>query len=206
MTPEPDATSEKTLQAIEAACVAIASWLMQLPEWPHPHPRNASGSVSSHYGPTILSEHDCVMQFARHLNEAGVPWEDIHLEFSPGQWMFEKTDGSEMRPKRIDLAIVSRDRLLSASFPTHLGGFRFDAVIEFALASNYWEFGTGSKQVITDKIAGDIKKVQEYLVSGLATHGYVVVIEETDHGFPAAWDEPLDHETGVRTRVLRRWR
>jgi len=146
------------------------------------------------------------MQFARHLNEAGVPWEDIHLEFSPGQWMFEKTDGSEMRPKRIDLAIVSRDRLLSASFPTHLGGFRFDAVIEFALASNYWEFGTGSKQVITDKIAGDIKKVQEYLVSGLATHGYVVVIEETDHGFPAAWDEPLDHETGVRTRVLRRWR
>jgi len=49
-------------------------------------------------------------------------------------------------------------------------------------------------------------QVQEYLVSGLATHGFVIVVEETDHGFPAAWDEPLDHETGVRTRVLRRWR
>ena len=146
------------------------------------------------------------MQFARHLNEVGVPWEDIHLEFSPGQWMFEKPDGPELRPKRIDLGVVSRERLMSASFPTAIGSFRFDAVIEFALASNYWEFGTGSRQVITDKISVDITKVQEYLVSGLATHGYVVVVEETDHGFPAAWDELIDQETGVRTRVLRRWR
>ena len=145
MTPESDATSDQTLNAIEAACVATASWLTQLPEWPR-HPRNASGSVSSHYGPTLLSEHDCVMQFARHLNEAGVVWEDIHLEFSPGQWMFERATESELRPKRIDLAIVSRERLLSASFPIHIGGFRFDAVVEFALASNYWEFGAGSKQ------------------------------------------------------------
>jgi hypothetical protein len=192
------------MQAIEDACAATTSWLAQLPAWPH-HPTNASGSVSSHYGPTILSEHDCVMQFARHLNEAGVPWEDIHLEFSPAQWLFKKDEGSELRPKRIDLAVVSRERLMSASFPTEIGGFRFDAVIEFALASNYWEFGAGSKQVITDKISGDITKVQEYLVSGLATHGFVVVIEETDHGFPTAWGEPMDEETGVKTRVLRRW-
>lgn len=197
--------SDRSKQAIEAACVATAAWLTQLPEWPQ-HPRNASGSVSSHYGPTILSEHDCVMQFARHLNEAGVPWENLHLEFSPAQWMFEKTQGSELRPKRIDLAVVSRERLLSASFPTEIGSFRFDAVIEFAFASNYWEFGAGSKQVITDKIAGDITKVQEYLVSGLATDGYVVVVEETDHGFPATWDETIDEATGVRTRVLRAWR
>ena len=115
MTPESDATSDQTLNAIEAACVATASWLTQLPEWPR-HPRNASGSVSSHYGPTLLSEHDCVMQFARHLNEAGVVWEDIHLEFSPGQWMFERATESELRPKRIDLAIVSRERLLVRAF------------------------------------------------------------------------------------------
>jgi hypothetical protein len=145
------------------------------------------------------------MQFARHLNEAGVPWEGIHLEFSPGQWLFKKTTVSELRPKRIDLAVVARERLLGASFPTPIGSFQVDAVIEFALASNYWEFGTGSKQTITEKIARDITKVQEYLTSGLATHGFVIVIEETDHGFPAAWDEPMDQETGVRTRVLRRW-
>jgi|HubBroStandDraft_3_1064219.scaffolds.fasta_scaffold90846_2 hypothetical protein len=205
MTPEADAALERTRQAVEDACQATTSWLSQLPEWPH-HPTNASGTVSSHYGPTILSEHDCVMQFARHLNEVGVSWEDIHLEFSPGQWMFEKAEGSELHPKRIDLALVSRERLLSASFPTHLGGFRFDAVIEFALASNYWKFGAGNKQIITSKIAGDITKVQEYLDSGLAANGFVIVVEETDHGFPVAWDEPLDQETGVRTRVLRRWR
>jgi hypothetical protein len=205
MTSESDAASDRTQQAIESACVATVAWLTQLPEWPH-HPRNATGSVSSHYGPTILSEHDCVMQFARHLNEAGVPWEDIHLEFSPAQWMFEKAEGSDLHPKRIDLAVVSRERLLSASFPTEIGSFQLDAVIEFALASNYWEFGGGSKQVIADKIAGDITTVQEYLVSGLATHGYVIVVEETDHGFPSIWDESMDPETGVRTRVLRRWR
>jgi hypothetical protein len=119
--------------------------------------------------------------------------------------MFERPDGSELRPKRIDLAVVSRERLRGASFPTPIGDFRLDAVIEFALASDYWEFGAGSKVTIREKIARDITKVQEYLVSGLAAHGFVVVVEETDHGFPAAWDEPVDPATGVRTRVLRRW-
>lgn len=193
------------MQAVEDACAATASWLTGLPAWPR-HPTNASGSVSAHFGPTILSEHDCVMQFARHLSEAGVPWEDIHLEFSPAQWMFERPDGSGLRPKRIDLAVVARERLLGASFPTPIGGFRLDAVIEFALASDYWEFGAGSKDAIHQKIARDITKVEEYLASGLAAHGYVVVVEEADHGFPAAWDEPVDPATGVRTRVLRRWR
>jgi hypothetical protein len=205
MTPESDATSDTIKQAIEDACEATTAWLTQLPSWPH-HPTNASGSVSSHYGPTILSEHDCVMQFARHLHDLGVPWEDIHLEFSPAQWLFEKPAESELRPKRIDLAVVSRERLLATSFPTRIGGFQLDAVIEFALASNYWEFGAGSKRAIRQKIARDILKVEEYLQSGLVTHGFVIVIEETDHGFPSAWDEPVDHATGVRTRVLRRWR
>ncbi|MHB1865447.1 MAG: hypothetical protein ACYCPS_04810 [Candidatus Saccharimonadales bacterium] len=202
---ESDAATERAMQAVEEACVATASWLTHLPAWPD-HPTNASGSVSAHFGPTILSEHDCVMQFARHLNEAGMPWEDIHLEFSPAQWMFDKVDGSDVRPKRIDLAVVSRERLLGASFPTPIGGFRFDAVIEFALASNYWQFGVGSKETITEKIVSDIIKAKEYLASGLAAYGYVVVFEETDHGFPAGWDEPALAANGVRTRVLRRWR
>jgi hypothetical protein len=119
MTPESEAASNRTMQAIEDACAATTSWLAELPPWPH-HPTNASSSVSSHYGPTILSEHDCVMQFARHLNEAGVPWEDIHLEFSPAQWLFKKDKGSVLRPKRIDLAVVGRERLMSASFPTEI--------------------------------------------------------------------------------------
>lgn len=206
MTPESHPDWGRSRQAIEDACEAMTSWLTQLPEWPH-HPTNATGTVSSHYGPTILSEHDCVMQFAQRLNEAGIAWEDMHLEFSPGRWMFTKADGAELHPpKRIDLAIISRERLLNTTFPIHAGGFRVDAVIEFALASNYWEYGTGSKKVSIKKIAGDITKVQEYLDSGLARHGYVVVVEETDHGFPAAWDERIGAGLGVRTRVLRRWR
>ena len=191
------------MQAVEDACATTASWLTQLPAWPH-HPTNASGSVSAHFGPTILSEHDCVMQFARHLSGVGVPWEDIHLEFSPAQWMFDKPDGSELRPKRIDLAVVSRERLLAASLPTPIGSFRLDAVIEFALASDYWEFGAGSKRKIREKIADDITKVEEYLVSGLADHGFVIVVEETDHGFPTAWDEAVDpaSECGPRAPAL----
>jgi hypothetical protein len=110
------------------------------------------------------------------------------------------------RPKRIDLAVVSRERLMEATFPTDLGSFRLDAVIEFALASNYWQFGTGSMRTIHRKIALDLEKVAEYLRSGLATYGYVVVIEEADHEFPSGWGKKVDLATGVRTRVLRRWR
>lgn len=181
----------------------MTSWLREVPAW-NQHPTNASRSVSSHFGPTILSEQDCVMQFARHLHASGVSWEDMHLEFSPAQWMFNLTEPAK-RPKRIDLAVVSRGRLTEATLPTDLGSFRLDAVIEFALASDYWQFGTGSKKTIQRKIALDTEKVAEYLRSGLATSGYVVVVEEADHEFPSGWGEQADAVTGVRTRVLRGW-
>lgn len=202
MTPDSRAISEQVERAIEDACEATTAWLAQLPPWPH-HPTNASGSVSSHLGPTILSEHDCVMQFARHLHAAGVSWEDIHLEFSPAQWMFHPSAELVQRPKRIDLAIISRDRLIEATLPTDLGTFPLDAVIEFAHASNYWEFGDGSKETIRRKIELDIAKVEEYLRSGLATYGYVVVIEETHHHFPKAWGEQVDPATRAQVRILR---
>ena len=105
-------------QAIALAVTETAAWLQSLPEWPN-HPTNASATVSSHLGPTILSEHDCVLHFARHLNAAGVPWEDMHLELSPGQWMFTPSAGSSA-PKRIDLAVIARARLAgrAAARPT----------------------------------------------------------------------------------------
>jgi hypothetical protein len=194
---------ESVERAIEAACERTTAWLRGLPSWRN-HPSNASGSVSSHFGPTILSEHDCVMQFARHLHASGLPWEDMHLEFSPGQWMFNLLEPTQ-RPKRIDLAVALRERLTKATFPTDLGSFQLDAVIEFALASDYWKFGAGSKRTITSKITRDIDKVAQYLRSGLATLGYVVVIEEVDHDFPDNWSDDVDATSGVRTRVLRRW-
>src|SRR4051812_10141732 len=145
----------------------MTKWLRQLPEWPH-HPTNASGSVSSHFGPTILSEHDCVLHFARHLNRAGVPWEDQHLELSPGQWMFKVAGSGWKPPKRIDIAIIGHERLLQAPLPVAPSEFPLDAVIEFALASNYWKFGSGSPGIARAKVDQDGDKVAQYLRSGLA--------------------------------------
>lgn len=190
--------------AVEQACAHTAAWLRELSGWPN-HPTNLSGSVSSHFGPTILSEHDCVLHLVRHLHAAGIPWENMHLEFSPARWMFNVPTTGASRPKRIDLAIVDRDRLKSARLPTDLGTFRFDAVIEFALASDYWKYGAGSKNTAQRKIKNDIAKVAEYIRTGIAEYGYVIVIEEIDHAFPKSWNDDIDPATGVRTRVLRRW-
>src|SRR3989442_1083236 len=90
-------------------------------------------------------------------------------------------------PKRIDLALVQRDKLAAADLPVELGEFALDAVFEFALASNYWQFGIGSSRALIKKVDDDIAKVAQYLESGLATFGYVVVIEECDHKFPSSY-------------------
>lgn len=165
---------------VAEAVASVSAWLRALPEWPK-HPTNASRSVSAHFGPTILSEHDCVMHFARFLQQAGVPWEDLHLELSPGQWMSHATGP---KPKRMDLAVIAPGRLAAAGLPVPAGRLPLDAVFEFALASNYWQFGAGSPGVLRKKIDEDVGKVAEYLRSGLAARGYVVVIEECDHKFP----------------------
>src|SRR3954464_11971143 len=100
-------------ETIAEAADRMTGWLRALPEWPK-HPTNASGSVSAHFGPTILSEHDCVVHFARFLHQAGVPWEDMHLELSPGQWMYH---AAGPKPKRIDLAVIAPGRLADAGLP-----------------------------------------------------------------------------------------
>jgi hypothetical protein len=176
--------SDTLAAQIAAATARTTAWLQGLPEW-RAHPTNASGTVSAHFGPTILSEHDCVLHYARFLVEAGVPWEDLHLELSPGQWMYDAPRG--VKPKRIDLTIVPRERLATAPLPVPAGGLELDAVFEFALASNYWQYGTGSPRGLLGKVDTDVAKVAEYLRSGLATRGYVVVVEECAHGFPATY-------------------
>jgi hypothetical protein len=189
-------------EQIVAANTRMTEWLLALPEWPA-HPTNASGTVSAHFGPTILSEHDCVLHFARFLAEVGVPWEDIHLELSPGQWMYDKFGNAA--PRRIDLAIIPRGGLAAARLPAPAGGFQIEAVFEFALASNYWQFGGGSPRAMLAKVDADIAKVAEYLQAGIAARGYVVVVEECDHGFAADYVER--HATaGLEVFLLRRWR
>lgn len=195
--PAPDALPRQIADATRR----MTEWLCALPEWPR-HPVNASGSVSAHYGPTILSEHDCVMQYARFLSQAGVAWEDMHLELSPGQWMFETAGAS---PKRIDLAVVAPERLAGAGLPVPAGSLPLDAVFEFALASNHWKFGGGSPRAMRAKVDQDVDKVAEYLRAGLAARGYVVVVEECDHSFPAAYAADAG-VSGVDVLLLQQWR
>jgi hypothetical protein len=185
---------------IAEAVADMKAWLRALPAWPK-HPTNASGSVSAHFGPTILSEHDCVMHFARFLNQAGVPWEDMHLELAPGQWMYHATASM---PRRIDLAVIAPGRLAAAGLPVAPGALPLDAVFEFALASSYWQFGSGSAQTLRTKVDKDVAKVANYLRSGLAARGYVVVIEECDHSFPAAYAEQA-RVHGVEVLLLQQW-
>lgn len=180
----------------------MLDWLRGLPEWPT-HPANASGSVSAHFGPTILSEHDCVLHFGRFLAAEGIQWEDLHLELSPGQWLFKPTVEATP-PKRVDLAIVDRERLAGAPLPVPLGDLQLDAVFEFALASNFWQFGAGSSGSVVEKVKSDVAKVAHYLRSGLASHGYVVVIEECDHGFGSTYGSDV-RDDGVEVLLLRRW-
>jgi hypothetical protein len=162
------------------------------------------GTVCAHFGPTILSEHDCVLHYARFLAEAGVLWEDMHLELSTGQWMYDKSGGAA--PKRIDLAIIPRDRLIVAPLPAPAGGFPLEAVFEFALASNYWQFGAGSPRATVAKVQADVAKVAEYLRGGLATRGYVVVVEECDHGFAANYAADTQAASSVELLLLQQWR
>lgn len=189
--------------AIEAACPVMQAWLQTVPEW-GAHPTNASRTVSANFGPTILSEHDCVMHFARFLCASGVAWEDLHLELSPGQWMYLTEPGAPF-PKRIDLAVVGRDHLQAAGLPVALGKAPLDAACEFALAGNYWMHGVGSPSTARDKVAADVVKVGHYLETGLAWLGYVIVVEECDHGFEPTFAESALSDHGVRVRFLRLW-
>ena len=79
-------------------------------------------------------------------------------------------------------------------------------MFEFALASSYWKHGAGSPKPAVAKVDGDVDKVAEYLASGLATRGFVVVIEECDHGFPANYAADARDRTGVEVLLLDQWR
>jgi hypothetical protein len=118
--------------------------------------------------------------------------------------MFDAPPSGWVPPKRIDLMVMARDRLLEAALPVAMGDVPVQAVFEFALASNYWEHGVGSRRTMHKKVRGDIHKVAAYIRTKLALIGVVVVIEEVDHEFPQdLFDDAL--ASGVDLRVIRCW-
>ena len=183
-------------------------WLRKQKPWPKGNLRSASGSAVSHRGPAILSEGDLIMQFARHLNDAGVSWKDIHVGVAPGQWLVNPKKMG-VRPQAVDLGVVDRARLaeLTAPFsPGKKNGFLFDAVFEFKLAGNAWDrklkSGQQAKPPVSVKraIENDTKKVRTWVDGMLARSGHVVVAEEADHGWDRGDGKPVD---GLSVHYLR---
>ena len=194
---------------VEEACAATQRWLGKLPAW-NEHIVVGGGSVASDHGPTLLSEADCVLHFARHLSSAGVPWENMHLELSRSKLFFAALHpAADVKPSwRVDLAVVDRDALLAAQPPFADDRFRFDAFFEFALAGNFWQHGApyGHPKKLREKVAVDVEKVGRYLEAGLCDRAYVVVFEECDHAFPDGYaDAVASMHPGVEVRVLRGW-
>lgn len=167
---------------IAKALVDFERWLARQPQWKSGELVGARGRAVSNRGPAILSENDCLLQFARFLNKQGVPWKDIHLSVAPGQWLVEKSVAGP-KPARIDLAIVDRERLAKRTAPLRRSKqeeFLFDAVFEFTLA------GKNRTRSLKNAIDRDTSRVRRYLDDLWTRRGYVVIVEEADHG----WDHP----------------
>lgn len=196
---------------VEDACTRAEEWLRSLPSRKE-HIVVGGGSVASNHGPTLLSEADCVMQFARHLAEAGLPWEDMHFELSRSKWLYASPHpAAELGSRwRVDLAVVDRDVLLAARLPVADDRFRFDVFFELALAGNFCQHGAayGHPKKVRDKVdadiekEADIEKVARHVGHDLRRLAYVVVFEECDHGFDP--DFAARH-SGVILRVLKGW-
>jgi hypothetical protein len=198
--------ADELVARLDRACARMEAWLREVPEWRR-HPTSPDGGVSSHFGPTILSEQDCVMHYARHLADEGVPWEDMHFELAASTWLFppQRPGGTRWRA---DLAIVRRERLLGSELPDVDGAFSFDAVVEFKLASNYWLFGTkwGAPEIFHRDAERDVAKVAGYVRERICRLGYLIIVEEADASFPPRMAHIFEAaHPGVRVRVLRRW-
>jgi hypothetical protein len=198
-------------KAIEDARRRTAEWFGSLRPF---EPRVNLGTVVGHKFPALLSEQDGVIHFARFLNEAGVPWDAIHHQVSVSRWIFDAPHpaATAMTPgerrRRIDLALLRSEDLLAAKLPATEPGFTFDAFLEFAYLSDYWQqpkariFNRdplGARQ----KVEQDIEKIAANLAAGACRLGYVIVFEECDHEFSTTFAADAEAKNGCRVRFIR---
>ena len=197
--------------AIEDACASTQEWFRSLPVF---EPRVNLGSVVGHRSPALLSERDCVIAFARFLNEAGVPTDAIHHEVSISRWLFDSphpaatamTSGAR---RRVDLVLVKQDDLLAADFPAVELGFTFEAFIEFGYLTDFWMEPRAQRfrepLAGQEKVSADVKKIESHLKSGACRLGYVVAFEECDYGFEPDFAAIAEAQSGCRVRFIRSW-
>lgn len=195
--------------AIEEACERAEQWYRTLPRFPQ---RVNLGSVVGHRHPALLSEQDCVIHFARFLNEAGVPWDAIHHQVSVSRWLFEPphpaaTAGASKWRWRVDLALLGSEDFVAARLPATDPSFMFDACLEFAYLSDFWTlprvhpYGEPAKG--REKVQKDVEKVARYLAGGACRVGYVIVFEECDCGFSSTFVSDAEASDGCRVRFVR---
>ncbi len=203
-----------TESAIEAACRRAEAWYRELPVF-EPRPKAGAGAVIGRKHPAILSERDCVINFARFLHEEGVPWDAIHHEVSVSRWMFDGLHPAAtamtpaQRRRRVDLVLVKHEDLLAAELPAVAAGFQFDAFLEFGYLSDYWRvpgarvFG-GDPVKGRGKVEADAAKIGVHLASGACRVGYVIVFEECNWGFAQEFAADAEtHHHGCRVRFIR---
>lgn len=181
-------TGRQLEKQIDKALGEFERWLARQPRWKSGELRSRSGRTVGPSGPAILSESDCALQFARFLNKQGVPWKDIHVNVAAGQWLVEKGVAGT-RPPRIDLAVVDRDRLAKRKTPLRRGKheeFLFDAIFEFTFA------GAARSRAHANAIKRDTARVRRYLDDLWTRRGYVVVVEDADHGWERPDAKPAD--------------
>jgi hypothetical protein len=194
-------------EAVEEACRRAEEWYLGLPWF---SPRVNLGSVVGFRHPAILSEQDCVMQFARFLNESGVAWEAIHHEVSASRWLFAAPHPAatpDLRRWRVDLALLGSEDFLAAELPAEEPGFRFDAFLEFAYLGDFWtaenSVAWGEPEKGRAKVGADVEKISGYLERAVCEAGYVIVFEECDYGFPPEFAAAAEARHDCRVRFVR---
>lgn len=193
--------------AIEDACNRAEAWYRGLTPFPN---RVNLGNAIGFKHPALGSEHDCVVHFARFLNEGGVPWDAMHHEVSLSQWLFAEPHpaaSAGAKRWRVDLALLRSEDFVAAHLPATEPGFRFDACLEFAYLTDYWTLpGANPWGAPADgraKVAKDVEKVGRYLAGSVCRTGYVVVFEECDWGFPPTFVAEAETNHGCRVRFVR---
>ena len=199
--------------AIEGACRRAEAWFRSLPVF-RTRAVVGGGQVVGRRSPAILSERDCVINFARFLNEEGVPWDAIHHEVSMSRWIFEEPHPAAtamtpaQRRRRLDLVLVKTGDFLAAELPVTAPGFQFDAVLEFKYFSDYWQvpgarvFG-GDPARGRETVEVDAEKVGLHLSAGACRLGYVIIFEECDWGFEKSYAAEVEATHGCRVRFIR---
>jgi hypothetical protein len=192
--------------AVEDACRLAAAWYQQLPAF---EPRVNLRSVVGFKHPALLSEQDCVIHFARFLNEAGVPWDAIHHQVAGSRWLYDAPHPAAPVPRwKVDLALLTSEDFLAAELPAREPGFQFDAFLEFKYLTDYWVV-EGARVFGRDPVGGrervrkDVEKMGGYLASGVCRAGYVVVFEECNWGFTPDFISEAQAQHGCRIRLIR---